>query len=40
VLPGESQPFTTFAVFPGSDLTPVTTPEWDFGARDVRAVTR
>jgi hypothetical protein len=40
VLPGESQAFTTFAVFPGSDLNPVTAPEWDFGARDVRAVTR
>lgn len=40
VLPGESQPFTTFAVFPGSDLNPVTTPEWDFGAREVRAATR
>lgn len=40
VLPGQSQPFTTFAVFPGSDLNPVTAPEWDFGARDVRAVTR
>lgn len=40
VLPGQSQPFTTFAVFPGSDLNPVTAPEWDFGARDVRAVIR
>ena len=40
VLPGESQDFSTFAVFPGSELTPVTTPQWDFGVRDVRAVTR
>lgn len=40
VLPGETQDFTTFAVFPGSDLTPVTAPEWDFGVRDVRAVAR
>ncbi|MGB3812022.1 MAG: hypothetical protein WA950_02240 [Shinella sp.] len=40
VLPGESQPFSTFAVFPGSDLTPVTTPQWDFGVRDVQAVRR
>ncbi len=40
VLPGESQAFSTFAVFPGSDITPVTTPEWDFGVRDVRAYGR
>jgi hypothetical protein len=40
VLPGESQDFSTFAVFPGSELTPVTTPQWDFGVRNVRAVTR
>ena len=40
VLPGESGTFTTFAVFPGSDLTPVTAPQWDFATRDVRAVTR
>lgn len=40
VLPGESKTFSTFAVFPGSELTPVTTPQWDFGVRDVRAVTR
>ena len=40
VLPGQSQPFTTFAVFPGSDLNPVTTPQWDFGVRDVRAAGR
>lgn len=40
VLPGESAPFSTFAVFPGIDLTPVSTPEWDFGVRDIRAVTR
>ena len=40
VLPGESQPFSTFAVFPGMDLTPVTAPQWDFGLRDVRAATR
>ncbi|HEV7250754.1 MAG TPA: hypothetical protein VGN93_27575 [Shinella sp.] len=40
VLPGESQAFSTFAVFPGTDITPVTTPEWDFGVRDVRAYGR
>jgi len=40
VLPGESGTFTTYAVFPGSDLNPVNAPEWDFGVRDVRAVTR
>lgn len=40
VLPGESAAFSTFAVFPGSDLNPVSTPEWDFGIRDIRAVTR
>lgn len=40
VLPGESQTFSTFAVFPGLDLTPVTTPEFDFGVRDMRAATR
>ncbi len=38
VLPGQSQDFSTFAVFPGSELTPVTAPEWDFGVREVRAV--
>lgn len=40
VLPGETQPFTTFAVFPGLDLTPVTAPQFDFGVRDVRAAGR
>ncbi|MDX3975563.1 hypothetical protein [Shinella sp.] len=40
VLPGESQAFSTFAVFPGTDITPVTTPEWDFGVRDARAYGR
>jgi hypothetical protein len=40
VLPGESQPFSTFAVFPGIDLSPLTAPEWDFGVRQVRAATR
>lgn len=38
VLPGQSQDFSTFAVFPGSELAPVTAPEWDFGVREVRAV--
>ena len=40
VLPGENLPFSTFAVFPGIDLNPVTTPKFDFGARDVRAARR
>ncbi len=40
VLPGESVDFTTFAVFPGSDLRPVTAPQFDYGVRDVRAIIR
>lgn len=40
VLPGESQTFSTFTVFPGSDLAPVTTPKWEFVVREVRAVAR
>jgi hypothetical protein len=40
VLPGESADFSTFAVFPGSDLNPVAAPRWDFGVRDVRAYGR
>jgi hypothetical protein len=40
VLPGESQTFSTFAVFPGSELNPVTAPKWDFTVREVRAVAR
>lgn len=40
VLPGETQPFSTFAVFPGLDLNPVTAPQFDFGVRDVRAAGR
>ena len=40
VLPGQTQPFTTFAVFPGTDLDPVTAPRFDFGVRDVRAAGR
>ena len=40
VLPGESLDFTTFAVFPGSDLAPVTAPQFDFSVRDVQAVGR
>ncbi|WP_411032702.1 hypothetical protein [Shinella sp. BYT-45] len=40
VLPGESEAFTTFAVFPGIDLNPVTTPQFDFGVREVRAASR
>ena len=40
VLPEESADFSTFAVFPGSDLTPITAPKFDYGIRDVRALTR
>lgn len=40
VLPGESADFSTFAVFPGSDLTPITAPKFDYGVRNVRALTR
>ena len=40
VLPGETQPFSTFAVFPGIDLNPVPTPQFDFGVREVRAAGR
>lgn len=40
VLPGESEAFTTFVVFPGSDLRPLTTPQWDWTVRDPRPYTR
>lgn len=40
VLPGESADISTFAVFPGSDLAPITAPKFDYGVRDVRAATR
>lgn len=40
VLPGETQPFSTFAVFPGVDLNPVTAPQFDFTVREVRAAGR
>ena len=40
LLPGETADFSTFAVFPGSDLSPITAPKFDYGLRDIRAVTR
>lgn len=40
LLPGETRPFSTFAVFPGSDLTPVTAARWAFTLRDPRPLTR
>lgn len=40
VLPGKTQPFSTFAVFPGLDLSPVTAPQFAFGVREVRAAGR
>lgn len=40
VLPGESQPFTTFAVFTGSDLLHITEPKWTWTVGDVRALPR
>jgi hypothetical protein len=38
ILPGQTLPFTTFAVFPRSDLAPVTAPRWTWDVRDTRAV--
>ncbi|MBB3975455.1 hypothetical protein GGQ64_000631 [Rhizobium azooxidifex] len=40
VLPGQSQPFTTFAVFTGSDLVKITDPQWSWSVSDVRALPR
>jgi len=40
VLPGESQPFNTFAVFTGSDLLQITEPKWTWAVSDVRALPR
>ncbi|MCD2181669.1 hypothetical protein [Rhizobium sp. GN54] len=40
VLPGQSKPFTTFAVFTGSDLLQITDPEWTWTVSDVRALPR
>ena len=40
VLPGQSEPFSTFAVFPRSDLRPVTDPRWAWSVSEVRAVSR
>ena len=40
VLPGESADFSTFAVFPGSELRPVTDPQWTWGVREPRAYSR
>lgn len=40
VLPGESQPFTTFVVFTGSDLLQITDPQWTWTVSDVRALGR
>lgn len=37
VLPGETQDFSTFAVFPGSELQPVTVPQWEWSVREPRA---
>lgn len=37
VLPGETQDFTTFAVFPGSELRPVAVPQWEWSVREPRA---
>ncbi|QRM56077.1 hypothetical protein [Sinorhizobium sp. BG8] len=36
VLPGATHDFTTYAVFTGSDLTPVGTPKWEWEIRDIR----
>ncbi|MCF3642792.1 hypothetical protein LXM94_22760 [Rhizobium sp. TRM95111] len=40
VPPGEAKPFTTFVVFPDSDLTPVTAPRWTWTIGDIRAYDR
>lgn len=40
VLPGETRDFTTFVVFPGSELTPVTAPQWQWSLREPRAYGR
>ncbi|MCJ8052475.1 hypothetical protein GB928_000115 [Shinella curvata] len=40
VLPNESADISTFAVFPGIDLTPLTAPRFDYGVREIRAVRR
>lgn len=37
VLPGEAQDFSTFAVFPGSELKPVAVPQWEWSVREPRA---
>jgi len=40
VPPGQSQPFTTFVVFTGSDLLQITAPQWSWSVSDVRALGR
>lgn len=40
VPPGQTQPFTTFAVFTGSDLVPVKAPHWSWSISDVRPLAR
>ncbi|MBD9373000.1 hypothetical protein IB238_10255 [Rhizobium sp. ARZ01] len=40
VLPGQSEPFSTFAVFPRSDLRPLTDPQWSWSVSEVRAASR
>jgi hypothetical protein len=40
VLPGETKSFTTFAVFPGSEVRPATAPEWSWTVSDPRAYGR
>lgn len=40
VPPGQSQPFTTFVVFTGSDLLQITAPQWAWAVSDVRALRR
>lgn len=40
VPPGQRQPFTTFAVFTGSDLLPITDPQWSWSISDIRPLGR
>ncbi|MFD1328664.1 hypothetical protein [Mycoplana ramosa] len=40
VPPGQSQPFTTFVVFTGSDLVPIKAPRWSWSISDVRVLGR
>ena len=40
VPPATMLPFTTFAVFPNSDIPPMTAPEWSWSVTNIRAYDR